>query len=1169
AMWIAGSRGRLYLADAEGLTRVATLPARQVEQVLAFGGWLWAVAESGLFRIDPASGAVRQFDDPVLLQAPRTLFAEPRGWLWIGTAAGFVLFDTASERVLTVRSNAPGNAIALPTATPTDVLFDRSGIFWVATGGAGVASADFLTSRFPVYQARPGDSASLASSSLRAIASDSASIWAGLNDAGLNRIDRETGRVTRFPLPAPPAGVSWPDTGIRTVYGLDRDRSGRLWSVVNWGVRRHDASGRVVAEYAFPTPAVAAINPAFVHEDEAGRFWVGARQLQSLDLASGTFTVVPDIPDAVAIHETADGALWIASGVGLVRYDPTTGEREIFGHDPEDSGSLSSDATVSMVADGDSVLWVGTVAGLNRFSLRTRRAERYTSANSGLPNNYINGVLLSETGDVWVSTNDGLARLDPEAGTFTLLNEARGLQSPEFNRGAYHRAADGTLMFGGIDGLNVFDPAALRENPHPPEVRLRRVVVAPRRQVQEVVSGPGIVETGGLVRLGPDARDLRIDYVGLHYADPSANRYRVWLEGYDDGWGAVTDDRVAYYTNLDPGTYRFHVRAANAYGVWSDDVILATIEVAPHWWETTWFRLLVLLAGLGTVFGVYRWRTHEARHRERQLRVEVASRTRDLARETARAERHAEDAERHAEELERLNQGQRDLFANVSHETRTPLTLILGPVEDLLAEDDLPADLRTTLEGVRRNGRRLLHLVDQILDLARMEAGQAELRLQRVDVGEVVGTLAEAFKDYAQRRGVQLTCDTPQDPLVGDFDVALIEHILLNLTSNAIKFTPAGGKVLVTAYTDDGGKSAVIRVNDTGVGIHPDLFGDLFDRFSLAHADGESSTGLGLAIVKEAAELHGGTVKVQSRVGFGAQFTVRLPVRDGGVSEGASGDSYQPGMLLPDLAAAERPAAPDPSGPVPDRTTVLVVEDSTDARAYVASILRPAYRVYEAPNGAAGLEVARRHLPDLIVSDVAMPEMDGLAMLRALRTDPELSTTPVVLLTARVEVEDRLAGLKAGADDYLAKPFDARELRARVANLISARRAWRLAESPLPVVRDAFPDALSADDELRQRVEEAVHRQFSDGEFSASGLATAVGLSGSQLRRRTQDLFGKTPTEIIRGYRLAQAARQLEKRTGTVAEVAYAVGFNSVSYFTRSFVDAYGVTPTAYAEAAA
>ncbi|MEM0963185.1 MAG: two-component regulator propeller domain-containing protein, partial [Bacteroidota bacterium] len=192
AMWIAGSRGRLYLADAEGLTRVATLPARQVEQVLAFGGWLWAVAESGLFRIDPASGAVRQFDDPVLLQAPRTLFAEPRGWLWIGTAAGFVLFDTASERVLTVRSNAPGNAIALPTATPTDVLFDRSGIFWVATGGAGVASADFLTSRFPVYQARPGDSASLASSSLRAIASDSASIWAGLNDAGLNRIDRET-----------------------------------------------------------------------------------------------------------------------------------------------------------------------------------------------------------------------------------------------------------------------------------------------------------------------------------------------------------------------------------------------------------------------------------------------------------------------------------------------------------------------------------------------------------------------------------------------------------------------------------------------------------------------------------------------------------------------------------------------------------------------------------------------------------------------------------------------------------------------------------------------------------------------------------------------------------------------------------------------------------------
>ncbi|MEM9996601.1 MAG: response regulator, partial [Bacteroidota bacterium] len=356
--------------------------------------------------------------------------------------------------------------------------------------------------------------------------------------------------------------------------------------------------------------------------------------------------------------------------------------------------------------------------------------------------------------------------------------------------------------------------------------------------------------------------------------------------------------------------------------------------------------------------------------------------------------------------------------------------------------------------------------------------------------------------------------------------------------------------------------------------IPPDQIERIWERFALVDEGQASSTGIGLALVREAVDLLDGTVGVESREGFGTTFTVRLPVRDAVPGDDALPTGATPnGTYVPqaDLAAAV-PALPTPTVDRltalddADRTTVLVVEDAADVRAYVADLLRAEYLVVEAADGEAGLAKARTRVPDLVVSDVAMPRMDGLALTAALRADPDLAFVPIVLLTARAEIEDRVAGLESGADAYLAKPFDPRELRATVANLIASRRAWRERHTPAPLpVIDAFPAAVSADDDLRTRIEATIHARFADPDFSARDLADAVGLSGSQLRRRTQDLLGTTPTEAIRSYRLAQGALLLRKQAGTVAEVAYAVGFNSVSYFTRAFGDAYGRTPSAYA----
>ncbi|MEM7787095.1 MAG: response regulator, partial [Bacteroidota bacterium] len=685
------------------------------------------------------------------------------------------------------------------------------------------------------------------------------------------------------------------------------------------------------------------------------------------------------------------------------------------------------------------------------------------------------------------------------------------------------------------------------------------------------------LDPGGTVRLRPDQDVLTFEFVGLHYAAPGANRYQYRLEGVDADWQPLSTVREARYTRVPPGTHTFRVRAASAYGVWSDEVALATVVLPPAWWASAWFRGLLLLLGVGIAVAAYRWRTADLRDRERLLEAQVAARTDALRQAQMRTELQSV-------ELERLNRQQRRLFANVSHETRTPLTLILGPVEDALAEADLPGRLRRTLEGVRRNGRRLLHLVDQILDLARLEAGGATLSLRPIDLGDFTTTLSGVFEEYAEGRGVDLQVEIPEAPLVGRFDVSLLEHVLFNLLSNAIKFTPAGGRVTVRlgaeaaplpeaaplaeaeagAPAPEAPQIAVLVVEDTRVGIPPDDVGEVFERFALAHTGQGSGTGLGLALVKEAVEQHGGTVEVESELGRGSAFAVRLPL-DATTRVEGRGDSYVLSDRIPELVVAARAEDGDDAA---DRTTVLVADDDPGVRAYVADVLRPAYRVLEAEDGAAALDLARDALPDLVVSDVVMPALDGLGLCVALREDPALRYVPVVLLTARVDVEDRLAGLEAGADDYLAKPFDARELRARVDNLIAARRAWRTEAAPAPF-RDAFPEAVSADDQLRQRIDGVVHERFAEPGFGAGDLAEAVGLSGSQLRRRMQALYGQSPSQVVRAYRLQQGAGLLARQTGTVAEVAYAVGFNSVSYFTRAFGEAYGQTPTEYAAAAA
>ena len=565
-----------------------------------------------------------------------------------------------------------------------------------------------------------------------------------------------------------------------------------------------------------------------------------------------------------------------------------------------------------------------------------------------------------------------------------------------------------------------------------------------------------------------------------------------------------------------------------------------------------------------------------------------------LAEARHEAERAATRVEEQAEHLARLDAAKSEFFANVSHEFRTPLTIALGLLAPWVegpdgAEEErqkelshadpsaLPDDARRDLRQVLLNNRRLLRLVNQLLDLAELESGTLALDRQRIDLRAALNGAADAFVGLAERRGVSFRRVLPDRPMRAPADPNHLETIVTNLLSNAFKYTPEQGTVTIQLTATD--EAARIQVVDTGPGIPADEQEAIFERFRQGEGTTEAGTGIGLALTKALAERHGGTVSVTSTVGEGTTFTVTLPRAMEGAAEAALSETSIDASLVPgsgpdalggDGTGGGNVRALDERGPTasPDRPTVLVVDDNSDIRAYVRRMLSDDYRVVEAADGAEGLEGAREHMPDCIVADVMMPDTDGVAMLRALREDPATDFIPVVLLTARAAPDDKLAGLDAGADDYLTKPFRPAELTTRIRNLIAQR--MRLRERfQADGIGDEGATTGPANNEptspFLQTVKEAIRTRLGDEELTVSTLATEVGASRSKLYRKLDDATDASPAELIWQVRLDEARRLLEEEAGNVSEVAYGVGFKSVSHFTNRFRERFEKPPSAVA----
>ena len=763
-------------------------------------------------------------------------------------------------------------------------------------------------------------------------------------------------------------------------------------------------------------------------------------------------------------------------------------------------------------------------------------------------------------------------------------------------------------------------------------------------------------------------RNLQFHY-GVAGALPSDSIvYRFRMEGIETNWIEAGDRSIAFYRYLKPGRFTFVVEAREVSGRWSrTDRVPVYIE--PYIYERPWFYVLIAtVIGLG-IAGLFVMQGRVARAQTQRLALLVDERTRALQVEKERVETALEDARRARTEAEsahdeaevaraeaehartqaeemlatteeqaiqllRVDHLKSRLFANLSHEFRTPLTLIIDPLEravrgELGDLDDLDGYARHVLDNARLNALRLLRLINQLLDLSRLEGGGMELRTQPHDLVAFIHQAVDLFVDEAQRLGVRLLFRSEANRLPLHFDAEKVEKILFNLLTNALKADADGGKVLVTVRKVPAGAASVIddlgidvpdspsaplpddaipadetgdlrrsrllastgyaeiTVRDTGIGIEPEKLPHIFDRFYQAES-GDSGTGIGLSLVKELVELHRGQISVDSQAGFGSSFVVRLPLGTAHLTEAERVPDDAPPraetftMRAPDadpslLATQSLHApvlSPEPS-PVPNLQPrheepdpnsscplILVVDDHDELREMICSHLTPDYRVVEAANGEQALRAAHDLSPDLIVSDIIMPGMSGIDLCRHIREDDDLASIPVVLLTARASDENRILGYDTGADDYLSKPFLGEELRARVANLLRRRRTMRERFSQELVIEGLDRPIQSADAAFIEHVFDVIEEHLADSDFTVGMLADGVGMSQSQLKRRLRAIADQSPVEVIRTYRLQHAVKLIQGRAGTVSEIAYAVGFGSVSYFSKVFREHTGMLPS-------
>ncbi len=1023
-------------------------------------GELWVVTAGGLNR--RRSGRVTQYvgtgEQPNFFAVnPIVALQEDRwGDLWIGTTtAGVVRFERSTGRFTHLRHD-PADPQSLSSDLILDIFQDRSGVIWMGTNSGGMSRYSRYRHKFKHYSRPAGAPPSLANNMVFSIEQDRrGDLWLG-TILGLYRLDSYRRDVAEYYFADPAGGPR--NLGAPLVRAILEDSKGRIWvGTLGGGLALIDPDrGEVVKRYIPSRGAPGAIsnNQVFgIHEDrsEPGILWVSTGfGWNRFDPERETFRAYfndPTDPTSIAAsfsrctYEDPDGTLWVCTGGGVARFNRQTGKFVQYLRDTSDPESLASNNVMDLWNDGQGTLWIATYGGgLDRLDLETSKV-RHLTHKDGLPSDSLYSLLPDDNGRLWISSNQGLTRLDPHSLEMENFDLGDGLQSTEFNGRSFLKTSEGELFFGGVNGFNAFFADQVEHNPNAPEVVLTsfKVFDQPRE------SGLAL-EYRDRLKLSYKDRFFAFEFAALDFSDPASNRFAYKLEGFDDDWVDAGSRRFAGYTNLDGGEYVFKVRASNGDGVWNEQGTSLKVVIVPPWWKTWWAYGLYLLSALGLFYLYVR---HKTLRHEEELGL------------------HREESERQrllAERLQQIDRMKDEFLANTSHELRTPLNGIIGLAESLLdgVTGPLPDPTCKNLSMIAGSGRRLAHLVDDILDFSKLKNHQIELHIQAVSLREIADIVLTLMAPLVRDKDVELINSIPETLPAVAGDENRLQQILHNLVGNAVKFTDHGSVTVDALPTGD--EWVELRVRDTGIGIPADQLEKVFEGFEQADSSSArqyGGTGLGLTITRQLVELHGGEVRLRAAETGGTEAVLRLPLWRGEQPEPALGSGVRQLVNIRDWAGRNDLRTPieegetalenlPPEGEDIHRDVagapavrVLVVDDEPINRQVLRNFLTLArFEVIEASDGIQALEIVEGgDVPDLMLLDVMMPRMTGFEVTRRLRSRFSGNELPILLVTAKNQVSDLMEGLASGANDYLSKPISKNELLARIETHLSLSRA--------------------------------------------------------------------------------------------------------------------------------
>jgi ligand-binding sensor domain-containing protein/signal transduction histidine kinase/DNA-binding response OmpR family regulator len=1151
-----------------------TYPILKIQEDKLGNIWL-GTASNGLIVINLTTHKRLQYQhndrDPQTISSNliRALLIDNQGVVWSGGINGSLDRFNFAGKTFYHAQNEANNPQSLSQKTISSLLEDNQNNLWVGTHRGGVNFYAPLANKFQLLQQQPTDN-SLSYNDVKAFYEDNeANLWIGTDGGGLNLFDEQSNNFRHFRYNV----YDTKSLSSDAVLNINQDRYGNLW-IGTWGggLNLMSRNKKTFRHFTHKPADKYSISSNYVQtmlQDSEGNFWVATYYggLNILDTRSYRFKRITSDSlkqtslygnNIVSLNEDKEKNLWIGTDDGgLNCYNlPKKKFTHYFVN-----GEKTPDLRV-IFTDSKGRTWVGQT-GLYLFNKFKNQFELYTE-KGGLSTEFIKGVTEDESGNLWISTSNGLTKFNPETYALKKYNIADGLQELEFEAGAFMKTKKGEMFFGGINGFNKFYPHNIKLNQVVAPVYITDLSIFN----QSIYPGQkdGILKNDisltHQINLNYTQSTISFDFAILNYAAPENNQYAYKLANFNDVWHYSYADRKASYTNLGPGEYTFYVKASNNDGVWNNTPAYIRVIISPPFWATWWFRLLMFLTVSGLAYFLLRFK--------KNLDMQKIE-------------------ENRRDEMHKM---QLQFFTNISHEFRTPLSLILGPLEKMIDQDNR-STFNQYYDTIHRNANRLLLLINELMDFRKAETGALKLKVMPGNINLFIDEVAEDFKNLAIQKNIRLKLIIGREIGEAWFDRQILEKIILNLVDNAFKYTNTGGDITIELYTNANQfvstfehqivvnntfrakKNVFIRVSDNGIGITKESIVHLFERYYRT-SDTHMGSGVGLAFVKSLTLLHKGSIYVYSKRNIGTDFIISLPIgKDDYLQHekwilNAADNHIQLESISASFSKTEFKSADDltiKSADMhnsPEVYKILIVDDNDELRNFLYNSLSEFYEVIAANDGAEGLSKVREEMPDLIISDLMMPEMDGMEFCRQVKTEPRTNQIPFVILSAKDAIESKIEGAGLGADLYFPKPVSLQLLLLSIKNILEQRRVLKERYLKNYFVEAQELTDLTSDREFMDHFIQLVESQLSNSDLDVDYLCREMGMSKTKLYHKIKRTSGQSIGEFVRTFRLKKAAYIITHEDVLLTDAMYRVGIQTQSYFTKAFKKEFGKTPSQF-----